>query len=52
MLDEVEELELVLEHYAIAWGVKLPDGEGGEGGEGRALKAPWESWGLVPFTGA
>lgn len=25
MLDEVEELELVLEHYVIAWGVKEAD---------------------------
>jgi len=25
MLDEVEELELVLDHYAISWGVKFPD---------------------------
>jgi len=24
MLDEVEELELVLQHYAISWGVKVP----------------------------
>lgn len=23
MLDEVEELELVLDHYVIAWGVKV-----------------------------
>lgn len=23
-LDEVEELELVLDHYCVAWGVKLP----------------------------
>jgi hypothetical protein len=25
-LDEVEELELVLDHYCVAWGVKLPAG--------------------------
>jgi len=25
MLDEVEELELVLDHYAISWGVRFPD---------------------------
>lgn len=23
-LDEVEELELVLDHYCVAWGVKVP----------------------------
>jgi [phosphatase 2A protein]-leucine-carboxy methyltransferase len=37
MLDEVEELELVLEHYAITWGVNLPQGQ---------LKANWNDWGL------
>jgi len=26
MLDEVEELELMLDHYAISWGVKFPEG--------------------------
>lgn len=26
MLDEVEELDLVLAHYAVTWGLKLPDG--------------------------
>ncbi|KAI0002228.1 S-adenosyl-L-methionine-dependent methyltransferase [Russula compacta] len=26
LLDEVEELELVLDHYAISWGVKVPEG--------------------------
>jgi [phosphatase 2A protein]-leucine-carboxy methyltransferase len=25
MLDEVEELELVLDHYAISWGLRFPD---------------------------
>lgn len=25
MLDEIEELDLVLAHYVIAWGVKTPD---------------------------
>ena len=24
MLDEVEELDLVLAHYAVTWGLKLP----------------------------
>ena len=38
MLDEVEELELVLDHYAISWGVKFPKGWGGGGGG---------AWGLV-----
>lgn len=38
MLDEIEELELVLEHYAITWGVKLnnPDAQ-----------ASWKNWGLL-----
>ena len=40
MLDEVEELELVLDHYAISWGVKFPEGSAREGGAG-------EAWGLV-----
>ena len=39
MLDEIEELELVLAHYAITWGVKLPPG-------GAALKTNWSDWGL------
>jgi len=40
MLDEVEELELVLDHYAISWGVKFPEGWAHEGGAGGG-------WGLV-----
>jgi hypothetical protein len=40
MLDEVEELELVLDHYAISWGVKFPEGWSHEGGAGGA-------WGLI-----
>jgi [phosphatase 2A protein]-leucine-carboxy methyltransferase len=40
MLDEVEELELVLDHYAISWGVKFPEGWALEGGAGGA-------WGLI-----
>ncbi|KDQ28245.1 hypothetical protein PLEOSDRAFT_1089644 [Pleurotus ostreatus PC15] len=38
MLDEVEELELVLEHYAITWGAWI-DGTG-------ETKADWAGWGL------
>lgn len=38
MLDEIEELELVLEHYAITWGVKLSDHE---------AQSPWINWGLL-----
>ena len=41
MLDEVEELELVLDHYAISWGVKFPEGWAREGGAGAG------AWGLV-----
>jgi [phosphatase 2A protein]-leucine-carboxy methyltransferase len=40
MLDEVEELELVLEHYAVTWGVKLFD----DGSN----SAVWNRWGMVP----
>jgi len=43
MLDEVEELNLVLQHYAITWGVKIPDVE-----DGSKLKAEWVGWGLRP----
>ena len=40
MLDEVEELDLVLAHYAVTWGLKLPTG--------RALNSSsrWIEWGL------
>lgn len=43
MLDEVEELDLVLQHYAITWGVKLPDAEGGS-----QQDPNWVEWGLRP----
>ena len=39
MLDEVEELELVLEHYAITWGVKLS-------GENIRSGSRWTQWGI------
>ena len=39
MLDEIEELELVLAHYAITWGIKLPPDHSN-------LQADWTSWGL------
>jgi [phosphatase 2A protein]-leucine-carboxy methyltransferase len=40
MLDEVEELDLVLAHYAVTWGLKLPSGQ--------QLGSPskWVEWGL------
>lgn len=38
MLDEVEELELVLDHYAISWGVRFPENWPREGRD---------VWGLV-----
>jgi len=38
MLDEVEELELVLDHYAISWGIKFPENWSREGSD---------TWGLV-----
>ena len=37
MLDEVEELDLVLAHYAITWGLRL---------FGPNVAAPWQNWGL------
>ena len=43
MLDELEELELVLEHYAITWGVKVP-------AKDDAIEANWASWDLEAFT--
>ncbi|KAI0724714.1 leucine carboxyl methyltransferase [Fomitopsis betulina] len=43
MLDEIEELELVLEHYAITWGVKIP-------ANGGALKADWAGWDLEVYS--
>ena len=38
MLDEVEELELVLQHYAISWGVKV--------GSEADLDGRWSGWGI------
>jgi [phosphatase 2A protein]-leucine-carboxy methyltransferase len=40
MLDEVEELDLVLAHYAVTWGLKFPSGQ--------RLGSPskWVEWGL------
>jgi len=39
MLDEVEELDLVLAHYAVTWGVKFPTGYPHE--------QSWKQWDLV-----
>jgi len=44
MLDEVEELNLVLQHYAITWGIKLPDAD-----DGLHQNSKWVEWGLKPF---
>jgi [phosphatase 2A protein]-leucine-carboxy methyltransferase len=44
MLDEVEELDLVLQHYAITWGIKIPNANGSN------LKVNWLDWGLKPST--
>ncbi|KAG1746350.1 S-adenosyl-L-methionine-dependent methyltransferase [Suillus lakei] len=41
MLDEVEELNLVLEHYAITWGMKASSSA--------ATISPWVEWGLYPI---
>jgi len=40
MLDEIEELELVLQHYAVTWGVKLP------APTHTSRNADWPAWGL------
>jgi len=42
MLDEVEELELVLQHYAISWGVKVPDGY--------KSADSWKNWAISKAT--
>lgn len=42
MLDEIEELDLVLEHYAITWGAKLPSATE------ESTVAGWSEWGLKP----
>ena len=39
MLDEIEELDLVLAHYAITWGAKFPPNSS-------ELKARLTEWGL------
>jgi [phosphatase 2A protein]-leucine-carboxy methyltransferase len=43
MLDELEELDLVLEHYAITWGVKIPGHDSLS-----PAKTKWKDWGLTP----
>ena len=40
MLDEVEELDLVLAHYAVTWGLKLPNGQR------PGSPSNWIEWGL------
>lgn len=37
MLDEVEELDLVLEHYAITWGLRIYGSQSG---------TDWSAWGI------
>ncbi|KAH9942177.1 leucine carboxyl methyltransferase [Epithele typhae] len=43
MLDEIEELDLTLAHYAVTWGVKLPP-------QTDQLRVEWDTWGLHPKT--
>ena len=43
-LDEVEELDLVLQHYAITWGATWPEENDDEAGDSW-LK--WSGWDLV-----
>lgn len=40
MLDEVEELDLVLAHYAVTWGLKLPSVPQ------LSIPSQWVEWGL------
>jgi [phosphatase 2A protein]-leucine-carboxy methyltransferase len=40
LVDEYEELELVLAHYALAWGAKVDDGDD--------LLTSFTGWGLRP----
>jgi [phosphatase 2A protein]-leucine-carboxy methyltransferase len=47
MLDEIEELDLVLQHYAITWGIKLPNAV-----DDSKLKAKWLEWGIKPSVEA
>lgn len=42
-LDEVEELELLLDHYCVAWGVKVPPSKRQE------IESRSEGW--APFAG-
>lgn len=37
LLDEIEELDLLLEHYAVTWGVKLSDAD---------AQTSWKDWGF------
>jgi len=51
MLDEVEELHLVLDHYAITWGVKLPDEQRPATHVVHAVdQQKWLEWGLKPHA--
>lgn len=47
MLDELEELDLVLEHYAITWGIKVPSNN-----SLCQAKTNWNKWGLTPKSRA
>ena len=44
MLDEVEELDLVLAHYAVTWGLKLPSVQQ------PSIPSQWVEWGLKAPT--
>lgn len=44
MLDEVEELDLVLEHYAVTWGLYVPP-------HWLDAHAGWGGWGLMEKGG-
>ena len=41
MLDEIEELDLVLAHYAVTWGLKLPKSR-----QSSFSPSKWIEWGL------
>lgn len=42
MLDEIEELELVLDHYVISWGVKVAS----DPEDSNEARAPFLGWDL------
>jgi hypothetical protein len=48
MLDEHEELDLVLDHYAVTWALSRPEDMPADD----PRWAAWETWGLHPRDAA